>query len=386
MVVKKMNSFSEAKLENKTVLLRADINSNVLNGKVFPSERIKQSAKTIKNLKNKKAKIVVIAHQGRVGKEDFVSLKQHAKILNKFVKITFVPDILGKKAESKIKNLKAGEAILLENIRNLNEEFTPGNTKKNKLVRKLSKLCDVYINDSFSVCHRRHTSVVSFPDYLESYTGPSLEKEIESLSKIKLDECLYVLGGAKPEDNLKLIGKNKILSCGFFGQMCAIANGVDLGAQNEFLKKNISNYDSVLEKLKEKMNKNLVIPSDFAVKIKKKRRDISIKNFPSKYEIFDIGKKTQKKYLKEVRKAKSVYMKGPVGFYFDRKFSRGTFKILKAISKKKGFSLLGGGHLADALRKSKIPKSKFGYISISGGASLNYLAGEKLPGLEALKR
>jgi len=381
-----MNNLSEANLENKTVLLRADINSNVVNGRVLPSERIKQSAGTIKYLQEKGAKIVVIAHQGRPGKDDFVSLKQHSKLLNKFVKIDFVPDIIGKKAEKKIKSLKKGEAVLLENIRNLNEEFSPGSKKSNKLVRKLSDWCDVYINDAFSVCHRKQASVVSFPKYLQSYPGPLLEKELDAISKIDLENCLYILGGAKSEDNMKLLGKNRVLSCGLFGQMCIIAKGKNLGAQNKYLKEEISDYGGVLDELEKKIDKKIVTPIDFAVKVKKKRREISLKDFPSKYEIFDIGKKTIRKYVREIKKAKTIYMKGPAGFYSDKKFSKGTFKILKSISKNKGFSLLGGGHLSDAVRKSGISKKEFGYVSLSGGALLRYIAGEKLPGLEVLKK
>ncbi len=385
MIKKGLNNLLEADLKNKTVLLRSDINSNVVNGKVLLSERIKKSVKTIKFLKSKGAKVVVISHQGRNGENDFVSLKQHAKLLNNFVKIGFVPDIIGKKAEKKIKSLKEGEAILLENIRNLNEEFTPENKKSNKLIRKFSDWFDLYVNDAFSVCHRKHTSIISFPKYLKSYPGLLLSEEIDALSKIDLKNCLCILGGAKPEDNIKLVGKNKILSCGLFGQMVLIARGNDLGAQNKFLKKQISDYEGILGKLKEKSNKNISAPIDFAVKVKGKRREKLLKDFPSKHEIFDIGKKTQKKYVREIRKAKSIYMKGPVGFYSNKRFSKGTIKILKAISKNKGFSLLGGGHLTEAIKKSKIPRKNFGYVSLSGGALLRYISGEKLPGLEALR-
>lgn len=380
-------SDSKIKLEDKVVLLRADLNSNVKNKKVLPSERIKESAETIKFLKKKKARVVIIAHQGRPGREDFVSLKQHAKLLNKFVKIKFISDIIGKKAEKEIKNLNSGEALLLDNVRKLKEEFKPGNKKNNKLVRNLSNWCDVYVNDAFSVCHRKQASVVSFPRYLKSYGGLLFEKEVKALKKINIKNCFYVLGGAKPEDNVKLLGgKRRVLACGLFGQMCVIAKGKNLGAQNKFLKKNIKNYDACLKDLKKKLNKHVAVPIDFAVKVNGKRKEIPIEDFPSKYEIFDIGKKTQSLYADEIKKAKSVYMKGPAGAYADKGFFEGTRKILKAISKNKGFSLLGGGHLADAVNKSKIPKKKFGHISLSGGALLDYIAGEKLPGLEVLRK
>jgi phosphoglycerate kinase len=379
-----MKSILKTDIRNKTILLREDLNSDVVNGKVLMSERIKESANSIRLLKNKGAKIVVIAHQGRPGEKDFTSLKQHAKFLNKFVKVKFIPDILGIKAEKAIKNLRSGEVLLLDNIRKLKDEFDMG---KNPFVTKLSEWCDIYVNDAFSVCHREQASVVSFPKYMKSFAGPLLEKEVNALKKINLKNCLYILAGAKPDDNIMLLKKNKVLSCGLFGQMCIIAKGKNLGAQNTYLKKNISDYISSIKKLKTKLisMKDLVkTPIDFAVNANGKRKEFSLDEFPIKYEIYDIGEQTQKIYVNEIKNAKSIYMKGPAGFYSDPKFFKGTFVLLDAISKSKAFSILGGGQLSDAIVKSKISKKKFGYISLSGGALLQYLAGGKLPGLVAL--
>ncbi len=375
-----MKTLNDFNFKEKTVLLRADLNSDVVGKKVLISERIKASVETIKELKKKKAKIVVIAHQGNPGKSNFLSLKQHSKLLNKYTKIKFVKDIIGKKAEKAIKSLKPGQALLLENIRFINDEFHPEKAQKNKLTTTLSKLCDVYINDAFSVCHRKHTSIVSFPKYMKSCAGRLLEKEVKALKKIKIKNCLYILGGAKPKENIRLLkGKNKILACGLFGQLCIITKGKNLGFQNKYLKDDLP----LVNKLKKKL-KNVQTPVDFAIKINNKRVELALEKFPSKYEIYDIGKKTQEKYIKVIRKAKAIYMKGPAGYCADKKFCKGTNKILKAIAKNKGFSVIGGGHLSDAIEKSKINKKKFNHISLSGGALLRYIAGEKLPGLEVL--
>ena len=379
-----MNNIRDVKVKNKIVLLREDLNSEVVNGKVLMSERIRESAKTIKFLKKRGARVVVIAHQGRPKEKDFLSLRQHAKLLRKFVDIKFVDDIIGMKAETEIKNLKPGEAILLENVRMLKEEF---DLKKNRFVVRLSSWCDFYVNDAFSVSHRKQASIVSFPKYMRSFAGPLLEKEVDALKKINLGSCLYILAGAKPEDNLILLKKNKVLTCGLFGQMCVIARGKDLGAQTKYLKENISNYDLSLKKLKDRIGKlgNLVkTPIDFAVRVNGKRKDINLNGFPCKYEIYDIGHENKKKYSEEIKRAKSIYMKGPAGYYSENQFFEGTFTLLKAISKSGAFSVLGGGQLRDAITKSKIPIKKFGYVSLSGGALLDYIAGEKLPGLKAL--
>ena len=380
-----MKTLKDFDFKNKRVLLRSDINSDILNKKVIPSERIKQAALTIDYLKKQKAKVVVIAHQGNPGKDDFISLKQHAKLLNKYVKIKFIEDIIGNKATDAINKLKPGDAILLENLRFNSEEL---NFEKsgNSLTKVLSPLFDIYVNDSFSVCHRNNTSIVGFPKYLPSCAGLLLEKELNALKKISIKDCLYILGGAKPEENIKLLKGKKVIACGLFAQVCLVSKGKDLGYQNEFLKKATlvkGEYSEFLEKLRTKLA-NVELPNDFAVNFKGKRKEFSLEQFPLDYEIEDIGEKTIKRYLGLIKKAPAIYMKGPAGNASEKQFATGTEAILKAASECKGFVLVGGGHLSDVIEKYKIPKDKFGYISLSGGALLNYVAGEKLPGLEAL--
>lgn len=383
-----MKTLKDLNFKNKLVLLRSDLNSDVKGKSVIMSERILEAAKTIKALQKKGARVVVIAHQGNPGKKDFLPLKQHNKLLNKFVKVKFINDVIGKKAIDAINKLKPKETILLDNIRQISDEFTP-NKKGNVLIKKLTPSFDVYINDAFSVCHRGHTSIVSFPNHIkETCAGLLLEKEVNALKKVSMKNCIYILGGAKPETNIKLLnGKNKVLACGLFGQTCIVAKGKNLGYQNEFLKKSTlvkGDYSEFLKTLKGKL-KRVKVPLDFAVGINDKRKEFEVKEFPQPYQIDDIGEKTIKKYVKIIKKAKAVYMKGPAGFTQDKKFAKGTVAILKAIAESKGFSLIGGGHLSDAINQYKIPKSKIGHISLSGGALLNYVAGKKLCGLEVLE-
>jgi len=175
-----------------------------------------------------------------------------------------------------------------------------------------------------------------------------------------------------------LLKGRKVLSCGLFGQVCLIAKGYNLGAQNKFLRDKLK----IIPKLKRKI-KNVIMPVDFAVKINGNRKELKLEEFPSKYEIYDIGKETMKNYTKEIKKAKAIFMKGPAGECALKKFCKGTKTILKAIEKNKGFSLIGGGHLSAAAAKLKI--KKINHISLSGGALLEYIAGKKLPGVEVLK-
>jgi len=372
-----MKTLRSFKFKDKVVLLRADLNSDVKNGKVIPNERIRASQETIKELKKKGAKVIILAHQSRPGKKDFISLKQHAKLM----KIKFVEDVIGKKTEKAIAEMKKGDVILLENVRGLKEEFKPG---KNALVKFFIGKVDIYVNDAFSVCHRKQTSIVSFPKYFPSCAGRVLEKEVSALKKVNLKECLFILGGAKPADNIKLLGKGKIIATGFFGQLCLIAKGVEFGEHEKFLKKMLGKEFDIVKKLKNKMG-NVLTPIDYAVNVNGKRKELSLGEFPSKYVIYDIGMKTMDLFGDEIKKAKAIYVKGPSGDCSERRFCSGTISILKDVSKAKGFSLIGGGHLNDVIDMSGIPRKKFGHISLSGGALLRYLAGEKLPGLEAIK-
>jgi phosphoglycerate kinase len=378
----KISSLKNSDLKGKTVLLRVDINSPVEKGRVQNSERIRQAASTIKLLKADKAKVVVLAHQGRPGKKDFLSLKQHSVLLNKLTKVMFVRDVCGEKALSEIRKLKKGEAILLENIRGVKDEF---HDKKSILIKNLVSVSDIFVNDAFSVCHRRQASVSGFPKFLKSYAGPNLEKELRALEKIKIKNCVYVLGGSKPEENILLLKGNKVFACGIFGQMCLLSFGKKLGKNNDREnKKIVQDYEKTIKKLKRKSGK-IQTPEDFAVKIRGKRSEIDLKDFPTEHIIYDIGEKTIKKYVREIKKSKAVFMKGPAGYAQNKLFIKGTKEILKAISQSRGFSVLGGGHLSSALKNTGISGKKFNHVSLSGGALIEYVAGKKLPGLEALK-
>ena len=376
-----MKTLKDFNFKNKTVLLRADINSDIKNSKPLPSERIKESCETIKYLKKQKAKVVIIAHQGRKGKDDFTSLKEHAKLISKITKVKFVDDIIGEEAKSKIEKLKPSEAILLDNIRFLEEEFTPG---KNNFVKFFLDKIDIYVNDAFSVCHRAQTSIVSFPKYLPSCAGIILQREVEALKKVNMKDTLYILGGAKPGDNIKLIKKKNVIATGFFGQLCLISKGIKFGKYEEFLREMLGKEFNVVKKLKNK-SKKLTLPIDYAVEVKGKRKDLSLEEFPNDNIIYDIGPKTIQLFKEKIKNASSIYIKGVSGDCRKKAFTKGTVEILKAAVKSGAFILIGGGQTNDSIDKSGIPRSKFGHISLSGGALLTYLAGEKLPGLEALE-
>ena len=216
-------------LQGKKIILRVDLNCDVQNGKIVESERIKEHAKTIKFLQNKRAKIVILAHQGNLGERTCTSLKQHAKFLNKYAKVKFVPQVIGKKTWLAISQMKNGEAILLENVRFLKDESNP--SANNSFVKFFKEAgFDYYVNDAFSVSHRNQTSIVSFPKVFPSVIGFVFEEELKHIQKLKskMKNCLFVLGGAKSRDLMPLLGKGKILSTGKLSLLCLISFGFNL--------------------------------------------------------------------------------------------------------------------------------------------------------------
>ncbi len=370
---KTLDSFD---FKGKRVLVRVDINSEIRNGKVVLSERIKQSATTINELIKKKAKVVVIAHQGRPGSKDFISLRQHAALLNKFVKIKFIDDIIGKKALTAIQNLKEGEAILLQNIRFSKEELNPG--KNNRLVGTLAPLFDYYVNDAFSVSHREQSSITEFPKHLKSCIGRLMEHELKNLKKIRIKDCLFVLGGAKLDDVLLLRNK-KILTTGILGNLCLIAEGYSLGKNNAIK----NNFRDAYKEVQKNIT-HIGAPIDVAID-SKGRKEIAVTELPTNHDILDIGTQTATGYAKEIMHAESIFLKGTAGVCEKKGFEKGTRILLEAMAKTKAFTVISGGNTTTAMHRFGINKKNINYISLSGGALVHYLAGKKLPGLEALK-
>ncbi len=392
-----MLTLSNIRVNNKIVLIRIDINSSIINNKIQCNDRFVEHAKTIKYLLKKKAKVVILAHQGRKGKEDFTNLKQHAKILSMLVKkkVKYVNDLFGKKAIEEIKKLKPGQAILLQNVRQYNEEtknLSAEEHAKSKFVKNLIPFVDVFVLDAFSIAHRNHASVVGFTKAIKSYAGPVLEKELKKLEKLKnklknkKGKTTYILAGAKPEENILLLKqalkqKAIILLGGTFCLLYLAAQGKKLGKSDELLEK----HKNILKKIKKIKTKNIFLPIDFAIEDKGKRKEINLNESPINKPLFDIGKKTIKLYQEKIKKAKIIIVKGPLGMYENKYFALATKEIYKAIASSKAFSVVGGGNTIDAITRFKIPKKKFSYLSLGGGALLEYLSGKKLPGLVALE-
>jgi phosphoglycerate kinase len=403
--MQKFLTMDDFQFKGKTALVRVDFNSPIdpNTKKVLDDTRIRAHGETtIKELAEKGAKVVVLAHQGRPGDPDFTPLKQHAELLGKVLgkPVKYVDDIYGEKAQKAIKALKNGEILVLENVRNFPDEQkkgTPEEHAKTEFVRKLAPLADVFVSDAFAAAHRAHVSIVGFTAVLPSVAGRIMERELKALRRVLHSPekpCVYILGGAKADDSLKIsqyVLKNKIadhvLTGGVVGHLFLAAKGVNLGKANmDFLaKKELMAFVPGIKELLATYSGKVEVPVDLAVDEGNRRKEIAVTNLPTNYPIYDIGANTIKKYGEIIGKAKSIVISGPMGVYENKEFLKGTKNVFEAITSSKAFSLAGGGHTIAALEELGLAK-KMGYVSTAGGALIEFLMGEQLPGVVALEK
>jgi len=398
-------TLDDVKVKDKVVLVRVDFNSPVdpESKKLLDDARIRAHGETtIKELAEKGAKVVILAHQGRKGDPDFIPLKQHTEILGKVLgkPAKYVDDAFGDKAKDAIKNLKSGEILVLGNVRTFaaeTKEGTPEDHAKTELVKNLAPLAKLFVNDAFAAAHRAHVSIIGFTAVLPSAAGRIMERELKSLSKVLENPekpCAFILGGAKADDSLEIsryVLNNKIadyvLTGGVVGHVFLAAKSFNLGKPNmDFLeKKDLMALVPGIKELMQKYPDKIKTPKDVAVEANGKRKEISVDELPLDYPIFDIGAKTVEDYANIIRNAKSIVVSGPMGVFENREFCYGTKRVFEEIANSKAFSLAGGGHTIAALQELGL-SNKISYVSTAGGALIEFLMGKKLPGVVALEK
>ncbi|MBQ6512733.1 phosphoglycerate kinase [Methanobrevibacter sp.] len=398
----KFNTIDDFDIENKTVLVRIDINAPVdpSSGIILDDTRLKLHAQTVKELSNKGAKVVLLAHQSRPGKKDFTTLSQHADALSDILnlRVKYVDALFSNAAKEAIKALKPHEILLLENARFFSEETlsrTPEEQSKTLLVRNLSPLIDYFVNDAFAAAHRSQASLVGFTVNTPSAAGRVMEKELtviqDALDNVE-HPCVFLLGGMKPDDSIDVMENvlsngtaDSILTTGIVGNIVLWAAGVDIGQVNkDFIASR--GYEDMVEKSKELIERfgdKVKYPIDVACEIDGERVDIDNGEIPNE-AIFDIGVKTIAFYAKEIRDAKYIFANGPAGVFEDPKFAMGTEDLINAMASSEGFSLIGGGHIAAATAGLGL-EDQMSHLSSGGGACISMLAGKKLAAVEALK-
>jgi phosphoglycerate kinase len=398
-------------IKGKTVLLRLDINQPIdkKTNTLKDITRIIAAVPTIKELHEKGAKVVILAHQGSdIEYHNFFSTKPHAKVLSKLlnVEVKFIEDVCGPTALEEIKKLHNGGILLLDNVRFISEEQTlfEKNLKlsheeqaKTLLVRKLAPLADFYICDAFAAAHRDQPSLCGFQQVLPSIMGRLFENEYGILSSIMDNperDCVFILGGAKIADAFSMMStvlENKvadyILTGGVVANILLAADGVDIGETSlHFIKK--QGYEKFIEVGKgliQKYRDKIILPSDLAYVVSGKRKETSIYNLPNDFGLVDIGENTIATFKDIIRSARTIFVNGPMGIFEVEETELGTKEIWQALSETKGFTVVGGGDSISATNKYNHQEA-INYICTGGGALIRFLSGEELPVVTALKK
>jgi phosphoglycerate kinase len=386
-------SITDPDLAGKRVFMRVDFNVPVADGKITDDTRIEAALPSIRYVLEKGGRLILASHLGRPkGKpEPKYSLRPVAVRLAELLgmPVQFAPDCVGEEVEKMAAGLKPGEVLLLENLRFHAEE------EKNDPVfsGQLASLCDVYINDAFGAAHRAHASTAGIVQYVkQAAAGFLMQKEIEALHHaLTKAERPYVaiVGGAKISDKIELIENfiniaDTILIGGAMAYTFLRAKGIETGKSLVEADK-LGLAKELMTKASQK-NVALELPVDHVVATGLDSTDAqvtSVQNTPVDRMGLDIGPETVRRYSDIIRKAKTIVWNGPMGVFENPKFAQGTFAIARAVAEASAFSIVGGGDSAAAVAQSGV-ESKITHISTGGGASLEFLSGQKLPGVEVL--
>ena len=381
-------------LKGKKVFVRCDFNVPMdENQNITDNTRIVAALPTIKYLLEQNCKIILASHLGRPKgevKPEF-SLKPVAKELSKQLgkEVIMANDVIGEDAMSKASNLKEGEIMLLENVR-FHREETDNNPE---FAKKLASMAEIFVNDAFGTAHRAHASTTGIADYIPGVAGFLIEKELKFLGNaINNPERPFVaiLGGAKVSDKIGVIDSllDKVDTLMIGGGMAYTffkAQGYEVG--NSLCE--LDKLDLAREAMEKAKNKGvkLILPVDTKVgkefKPDTESKTVAWTEIPADWEGFDIGEKTIEIFSEEIRKAKTVVWNGPVGLFEFDQFAIGTNAIAKVLSEIDATTIIGGGDSAAAVKKAGL-QDKMTHISTGGGASLEFLEGKKLPGIECL--
>ena len=393
-----MQDFASLELVGKRVFLRCDLNVPLKDGVIKDDGRIKASLPTIKALLEKGASIVIAAHLGRPKGEakPELSLAPVALRLGELLgkEIIFPGEVIGSEVTKSAQSLRAGEILLLENIRYSAAETSKEKSERALLAGELAKLADFYVGDGFGAVHRKHASVYDLPKLLPHAAGFLVSAEVEVLKKLtQSPDKPYgvVLGGAKVSDKIAVISNllDKV-------NVMAIGGGMVftfLAAQGKEIGSSLVERDLIptVKDLIAQAAKNgveLHLPTDILVaptfSADAPATLVSADAIPADQMGLDIGPESAKDFAKAIEKCKTVFWNGPMGVFEFAAFAQGTKVVAEALTKVSGISVVGGGDSAAAVRALGFADSDFGYISTGGGASLEYLEGKELPGLVAL--
>ena len=395
--------------KGKTTICRVDINSPLdPNTKaIVDDNRIVKSLPTIQELKDRRARLVLLAHQGdTLDYQNLIGLNQHAEMLSDLLhdRVGFIDDIAGPAAREAVRKVQEGEILLLDNVRYLTEEvstfvdyvkLTFAEQAQTYLVRNLAPLADLYVGEAFAAAHRSAPSLVGFPEVLPAAGGRLFIEEFSAMSRVKESPerpCVYVLGGAKISDAFAMMREvlsqgaaDYVLTSGLTGEVMLLAGGKKLGkASEQHIKdRGLEKFIAPARELLDNFGDKLHYPIDVAVD-RNGRVEIDVKDLPVDELIVDIGHKTVEKYTAIIEQARTIFVNGPAGIYEQEVSRYGTESLWNAIADAPGYSVIGGGDSVAACKRFGV-KDRMGYVCTSGGGLIRFLSGKELPVVTALR-
>lgn len=405
-----IRTLDELHLSGKTVFCRVDINQPVdrASGTLKSINRIRACVPTVRELSDKGAKVVLMAHQGSdIEYKNYYTTKPHAAVLSELLgrEVKWIDDVCGPAAREAIRALKDGEILLLDNVRFVAEEQTLFETKlrltheqqaRTLLVEKLAPLADCYVCDAFAAAHRDQPSLCGFEQVLPSAMGRLFEQEFCTVSQVmEAPErpCVFVLGGAKISDAFLMMQTvlsrgvaDHIVTGGLVGNifLTALGEQIGQGSLDFILKSNYGEYIDRARELYAQYADKIVLPKDLSWVENGGRKEALLGSVPADIGAVDIGHETVREYQQLILNAGTVFVNGPMGVFEQLESEYGTRAVWQAIADTKGHSVLGGGDSITATEKFGLT-DRMGYICTGGGALIRFLSGEVLPVVRALR-
>lgn len=402
----KLKTLKDIDIKNKTILYRApyDIGTLEVNGvyEVNDDMRIRGTLPTLRYMIAEGAKIVILTYVKRPNGEVVESLRTnpHARKLAELLnhKVDKVDDCIGEEVEAKISNMNPGDVLMLENVRFHKEEMEDND----EFAKELCKSKDLVVFDGFPQAHRVHSSTTGIMRHLPSVAGLYLESEVTNLSALienPIKPFAVVIGGAKISDKVDAINNllkkaDTILVGGAVANVFLKAKGFELGdsfIEDVFVdearkeKKDWVSYAQEIMINAENLTKQIILPSDVVISNGNEIKNINIEDgVPPGWRALDIGPETQLVFAEVISKSKTVFLNGPMGKFENETFMIGTKKVLEKMKSIDGTTIVAGGDTIDLVRKEK-QEENFSYLSLAGGATLEFLAGKELPALKALE-